>query len=53
MGKCLIFCAGDFDALVQPVEKGDCIIAADGGARHVRWLGLTPDIVRGDFESLG
>ena len=53
MGKCLIFCAGDFDALAQPVEKDDCIIAADGGARHVRWLGLTPDIVLGDFDSLG
>mgnify|MGYP006864414594 CR=1 FL=1 len=38
MGKCLIFCAGDFDALAQPVEKGDCIIAADGGVKHTEAL---------------
>ena len=53
MEKCLIFCAGEFDSLVQPIEKGVCIIAADGGLRHVQVLGLTADIVLGDFDSLG
>ena len=52
MKKCVIFCAGEFDSLVQPIEDS-CIIAADGGLRHVRSLGLTPDIVLGDFDSLG
>ena len=53
MGKCLIFCAGDFDTLVQPVETGDCVIAADGGLLHVQAMGLTPHIILGDFDSLG
>ena len=53
MGTCLIFCAGDFDAPAVTVDTGDCIIAADGGLRHTQRLGLTPDIILGDFDSLG
>lgn len=51
MKNCVIFCAGAFDTLAEPVE-GVCI-AADGGVRHVEKLGLTPDVVLGDFDSLG
>ncbi len=53
MGKCMIFCAGDFDGNILPVERGDCVIAADGGLRHVQALGIEPDIILGDFDSLG
>ena len=53
MEKCLIFCAGDFDRLAEPVESGDYIIAADGGLAHARALGITPHAVLGDFDSLG
>ncbi len=53
MEKCIIFCAGEFDAPVEPVEKTDLVIAADGGLRHAQRLGLTPDVVLGDFDSLG
>ena len=53
MGKCVIFCAGGFDALAEPIEQDDLIIAADGGLRHVTALGLKPDAVLGDFDSLG
>lgn len=53
MPKCIIFCAGEFTALVAPVEKEDHIIAADGGLRHLEKLGLTPHTVLGDFDSLG
>lgn len=53
MGKCVIFCAAEFDHLVKPLEKGDFVIAADGGLRHARKLGITPDAILGDFDSLG
>ena len=53
MGKCLIFCAAEFDKLLQPVTSGDRILAADGGLRHLSRLGLEPDEILGDFDSLG
>ncbi len=53
MGKCIIFCAGEFGEKSLSVAPGDCIIAADGGLRHVQALGLKPDIILGDFDSLG
>ncbi len=53
MGTCVIFCAAEFDSLLKPVEKGDIVIAADGGLRHTEKLGLQPDVILGDFDSLG
>lgn len=53
MGKCIVFCAADFDALAQNVGKDDYILAADGGLRHISALGLTPNAILGDFDSLG
>ncbi len=53
MGKCLIFCAAEFDRLAAPIEKDDHIIAADGGLLHTRKLGLEPHVILGDFDSLG
>ena len=53
MGTCVIFCAGGFDSLAEPIEKNDLVIAADGGLRHTQKLGLVPDIILGDFDSLG
>jgi len=51
--RCIIFCAGGFDGLALPVEKDDYIIAADGGFAHLEKLGITPNAVLGDFDSLG
>ena len=51
MRNCVIFCAGDFHGLAEPV-KG-ITIAADGGLAHMEQLGLTPDVILGDFDSLG
>lgn len=53
MKKCVIFCAGGFDRLVQPIEPEDIVIAADGGLLHTQALGVEPDAVLGDFDSLG
>jgi len=53
MGKCIIFCAADFHGLAAPLEKDDFIIAADGGLNHTKALGITPNGILGDFDSLG
>ena len=53
MSRCLIFCAAEFDALAAPIGHGDYLLAADGGLRHLQKLGLTPDGIIGDFDSLG
>jgi len=53
MKKCIIFCAGEFDSLTSPLSKDDLVIAADGGLLHTQVLGITPDVVLGDFDSLG
>ena len=53
MGRCLIFCAAGFHGLLDPVGPGDHIIAADGGLAHTQALGLSPNDILGDFDSLG
>ena len=53
MKTCIIFCAAEFDRLLEPVHKEDLIIAADGGLRYAQMLDLTPQVVLGDFDSLG
>ncbi len=53
MGACVIFCAAEFDTLARPLSPEDYVIAADGGLRHTEKLGLRPDAVLGDFDSLG
>ncbi len=53
MGKCIIFCAAGFDSLAAPIEKEDFVIAADGGLVHTEKLGIIPDEILGDFDSLG
>ena len=53
VARCVIFCAGGFQQLALPIEKDDYILAADGGVTHLQKLGLTPDGILGDFDSLG
>jgi len=52
MKTCVIFCAAGFDGLLENIENAT-VIAADGGLAHTNALGLTPQIVLGDFDSLG
>ena len=53
MKKCIIFCAAEFEALAEPIGQEDLVIAADGGLRHTEKLGIRPDVILGDFDSLG
>ena len=53
MKTCIIFCAAGFDGLLAPLPADALVIAADGGLRHTQELGLRPDIILGDFDSLG
>ena len=53
MKQCVIFCAAGFDGLLAPIPADALVIAADGGLRHTQALGIVPDIILGDFDSLG
>lgn len=53
MAKCVIFCAGGFSGLTEPLHQEDYIIAADGGLVHMQTAGITPNEILGDFDSLG
>lgn len=53
MGRCVIFGAAAFDSLILPIDKDDLVIAADGGVNHLSKAGITPDVILGDFDSLG
>ena len=52
MNTCVIFCAAGFTALAEPIDETDLVIAADGGLRHTQTLGITPQVILGDFDSL-
>lgn len=53
MARCVIFGAAEFESPLLPIEKDDLIIAADGGLRHFEGAARQPDVILGDFDSLG
>ena len=52
MKKCVIFCAAGFSGLLEPLADA-FVIAAAGGLQHTQKLGVAPDVILGDFDSLG
>lgn len=51
-GTCHIFAAGDFEGSFSKCEN-DLIIAADAGYKHLKKLDIVPDILLGDFDTIG
>ena len=51
-GTCIIVGAGELTVGEIPVKEGDFVIAADGGFAYCRRLGVEPDLILGDFDSL-
>ncbi|MCC8104084.1 MAG: thiamine diphosphokinase [Clostridiales bacterium] len=52
--RCFIVGAGEFEGFpgfAAPGE-GDLLIAADGGYRYLKNMGMEPDVLLGDFDSL-
>jgi thiamine pyrophosphokinase len=45
-------CLTEASELTRYLQAGDHLICADGGARHLQGLGLKPEIVVGDLDSL-
>ena len=54
-GRACIICngpLGNSTKVKQIVEECDLLIAADGGARHLGEIGLTPQAIVGDMDSI-
>ena len=52
MRRCFIFAAGTFYGLRERPASGDFVIAADAGYRVCQSLGIVPDLLLGDFDSM-
>ena len=51
----LVMCSGsvkNYEYIRKYIKRADIIICADGGAEHLGKLGITPDILVGDFDSI-
>ena len=53
--RAVIYTGGEVfpDRIFESPEPGDLVIAADSGLRAALAFGVTPDILLGDFDSLG
>lgn len=53
MKVCYIIGAGEFTPRGLCPQEGDFVIAADGGLRALEQVGISPDLLMGDLDSLG
>jgi len=44
---------GDYEMAKKRIASCDVIIAADGGYRHLQAMGIVPDAIVGDMDSIG
>lgn len=51
--KCYIVGAGDNSGTNFSKKKNEYVIAADGGVAILKKMGIEPDLIIGDFDSLG
>ncbi len=53
--KCVILCGGeitDYESMKEYLDGVDFFISVDSGARHCRRMGIVPDVMVGDFDSV-
>lgn len=43
----------DYNYIGKKIRKNDYVICADGGYRHAKALGIRPEVVIGDMDSIG
>lgn len=53
MITCALVGSADFNKEHFLAQDFDFVVAVDGGYRHLYDIGVTPDVVLGDFDSLG
>lgn len=53
MGKCILIGAGDLTVGEIPLKEDDFVIAVDGGLAYCGILNIEPDMILGDFDSVG
>lgn len=53
--RAFIYTGGEIlaEGITERPEKGDLVIAADAGYLAAKTFGVTPDVLLGDFDSLG
>ncbi len=53
MTDCVIFAGADMDLSCVDISKDSFVICADRGVLHAQELDVKPDLIVGDFDSLG
>ena len=51
-GKCILIGAGDLTVGQIPRSNEDFVIVVDGGLDYCEFLGIEPDLILGDFDSV-